>query len=135
TAMFAASASGTAPLSYQWRRNGTAITAATSSTYRTPPTLTSDSGAQFSVSVSNSVGSVTSGAATLTVNAPTYLLSVSPASLSFGNVNMNATATLNVTLTNSGNSNVTISSVSTSTAELSATGVSPGTVIGPGKTV
>jgi hypothetical protein len=69
TATFAVVATGTAPLSYQWQKGGTAIAGATSSSYTTPPTMSSDNGAQFTVVVSNSVGSVTSNAATLTVNA------------------------------------------------------------------
>jgi hypothetical protein len=67
TAIFQVTASGTAPLSYQWRKNGTAITGATSASYTTAATATSDSGSQFTVVVSNSAGSVTSNAATLTV--------------------------------------------------------------------
>jgi hypothetical protein len=134
TATFSVAASGTAPLTYQWKKNGTAISGATAATYTTAGETTADSGAQFSVSVSNSLGSVNSNAATLTVNAPTYLLSAAPTSLSFGNVNTNATSTLNVTLTNSGNSNVTISGVGTSNTELSAGGISSGTVLAPGKT-
>ena len=69
TATFSMSASGTAPLSYQWSKNGAAIPGATSSTYTTPATTSSDNGAQFTILVSNSVGSITSAAATLTVNA------------------------------------------------------------------
>src|SRR5215469_9310129 len=69
TATFAVVATGTAPLSYQWRKNGTAIGGATSSSYTTPITATTDNGEQFTVVVSNSAGSVTSSVATLTVNA------------------------------------------------------------------
>src|SRR5882762_2891368 len=69
TATFSVAATGTAPLSYQWQKNGAAITGATSSTYTTPATTTSDNGAQFTVVVSNSVGKATSNAATLTVSA------------------------------------------------------------------
>src|SRR5437879_4276730 len=69
TALFNVAATGTAPLTYQWRKNSVAITGATSSTYTTPATASSDSGAQFSVGVSNTAGSVTSNAAALTVNA------------------------------------------------------------------
>jgi hypothetical protein len=69
TANFAVVATGTAPLSYQWSKNGAAISGATSSTYTTPATTSSDSGAQFTVVVSNSAGSATSAAATLTVSA------------------------------------------------------------------
>jgi hypothetical protein len=71
-ANFAVVASGTAPLTYQWSKNGNVIVGATGSSYTTPATVSGDSGAQFSVVVSNSAGSVTSNAATLTVNvAPT----------------------------------------------------------------
>ncbi len=68
TATFTVSATGTAPLAYQWRKNGAAISGATSSSYTTPATTSSDNGAQFTVVVSNAVGSVTSNAATLSVN-------------------------------------------------------------------
>ena len=70
TATFSVTATGTAPLSYQWQKNGAAIAGATSSSYTTPAETASDSGAQFSVVVSNSAGTVTSNAAILTVNAP-----------------------------------------------------------------
>ena len=68
TATFGVSATGTAPMSYQWRKNGTNITGATSSSYSTPATTTTDSGFTFSVVISNSAGSVSSNNATLTVN-------------------------------------------------------------------
>jgi hypothetical protein len=60
-------ATGTAPLAYQWRRNGTDIAGATASSYTTPATTLADNGAQFTVVVSNAAGAVTSSAATLTV--------------------------------------------------------------------
>jgi hypothetical protein len=68
-ASFSVTVSGTAPLHFQWKKNGVAISGATSSSYTTPATVTSDRGAQFTVIVSNAAGSVTSLAATLTVNA------------------------------------------------------------------
>jgi hypothetical protein len=67
TAGFAVVASGTPPLQYQWRRNGAAISGATSAGYTTPTLALADSGSSYDVVVSNSAGSVTSGAATLTV--------------------------------------------------------------------
>jgi len=70
TATFSVVASGTAPLSYQWSKNGTAISGATSSSYTTPATMSGDNGATFTVKVTNSVGNQTSNAATLTVNVP-----------------------------------------------------------------
>ena len=68
-ATFTVAASGTAPMSYQWQKNGANIAGATSSSYTTPATATADSGSTFDAVVSNSAGSVTSSAATLTVNA------------------------------------------------------------------
>lgn len=69
TATFTVAASGTAPLAYQWRKDGTNIAGATSASYTTPATTTADSGAAYTVVVSNAAGSVTSAAATLTVAA------------------------------------------------------------------
>ena len=77
-ATFSVSASGTAPISYQWRKNGTSIGGATAATYTTTATATSDSGSQFSVVVSNSTGTVTSNAATLIVNSALMSIIVSP---------------------------------------------------------
>src|SRR5712692_1173492 len=68
TASFIVAAAGTAPLAYQWKKNGVAISGATSASYTTPATTSSDNGAQFTVAISNVAGSVTSGAATLTVS-------------------------------------------------------------------
>jgi hypothetical protein len=67
TATFSVTANGTAPLAYQWQKNGTNIPGATGASYTTPPTTASDNGQTFHVVVTNSVGSVTSSAATLTV--------------------------------------------------------------------
>lgn len=68
-ATFAVVASGTAPLAYQWRRNGSPINGATSASYTTPLNSLADNGAVFSVVVSNAGGSVASNNATLTVTA------------------------------------------------------------------
>jgi hypothetical protein len=68
TATFSVVASGTAPLTYQWQKNGSAITGATAASYTTPVTTTADSGELFRVVVSNSAGNTTSMSATLTVN-------------------------------------------------------------------
>src|SRR5207302_7121906 len=81
TATFAAVAAGTAPLCYQWQKNGAAISGATSSNYTTPATTTSDSGSTFSVVVTNTAGTVTSATATLTVNpAPAPVIQLNPTS-------------------------------------------------------
>src|SRR5467141_3690007 len=73
TATFSVTATGTAPLTYQWQKNGVAISGATSTSYTTPATTTSDNGTQFTVAVSNSQGSVTSNAATLSVGTTTLV--------------------------------------------------------------
>ncbi len=66
-AAFAVTATGTAPLAYQWRRNGINISGATAASYLLPAAQAGDNGAQFSVQVSNAAGAVTSAAAVLTV--------------------------------------------------------------------
>src|SRR6202022_3059418 len=50
-------------------KGGVNIAGATAASYSTPVTTTSDNGASFAVVVSNTVGTVTSAAAALTVNA------------------------------------------------------------------
>jgi hypothetical protein len=67
TASFTVAAAGTAPLTYQWQKNGTAISGATSASYTTPATVDADNGATFTAVVSNSAGNATSNAATMTV--------------------------------------------------------------------
>ena len=70
TAWFGVTASGGAPLSYQWRKNGVNIVGATSSFYTTPATVAEDNGSLYSVVVTNGGGSVTSNNAKLTVKTP-----------------------------------------------------------------
>ena len=73
TATFTITANGSEPLSYQWQQstdNGqswTDISEAKAATYTTVATTTSMNGYQYRCVVSNSAGSVTSDAATLTV--------------------------------------------------------------------
>jgi hypothetical protein len=66
-ATFGVTANGTGPLAYQWYMNGIAISGATSSTYTTPPTTSSNNGAVYTVTVANSAGSVTSNSASLAI--------------------------------------------------------------------
>lgn len=66
SATFTVAATGTAPLAYQWRLNGTDIAGATSATY-TRVTALADTGAAITVRVSNAAGAVVSQAAALTV--------------------------------------------------------------------
>jgi hypothetical protein len=67
TATFSVMATGSGTLTYQWYMNGTAISGATAATYTTPVTTANNNGEQFTVTVSNSAGSITSNAAVLTV--------------------------------------------------------------------
>ncbi len=62
-------ATGTQPLSYQWRLNGTNLAAATTSSLVFANVQVSDSGT-YSVFLSNSVGTLVSSNAILTVNPP-----------------------------------------------------------------
>lgn len=64
---FEVNAIGTSPLSYQWLKNGVNIVGANSPSLHIPAALTADCGATFRAVVTNHAGSVTSGAATLTV--------------------------------------------------------------------
>jgi uncharacterized repeat protein (TIGR01451 family) len=68
-ATFTVSATGTAPLSYQWQFNGGAIVGATLSTYTESGVQLSDGG-NYSVTVSNSAGGLISSNALLTVVSP-----------------------------------------------------------------
>lgn len=68
TATFSTTATGDGPLSYQWERDGKAISSATTASYTTSPATATDNGAKFRVVVRNSAGSATSNLATLSVN-------------------------------------------------------------------
>jgi hypothetical protein len=68
SATYSVTATGSS-LNYQWAKNGAAIAGATGSSYTTPATTFADTGANFTVTVSNSAGTVSSNAASLTVTA------------------------------------------------------------------
>jgi hypothetical protein len=133
TATFSVAATGTAPMTYQWNKGGAAISGAISISYTTPATTMADSGAQFTVTVTNPAGKTTSAAATLTVTAATLVLNASQTSLNFSSVNLGSNNILPVTFANGGNSNVTISNVTMSGAGFSATGVQSGQILTPGQ--
>jgi Bacterial Ig domain/Immunoglobulin domain len=106
TASFSVVASGTAPLSYQWQKNGANISGATFASYITPATTSADNGSTFQVVVSNSAGSMTSSAASLTVNPdtiPPIVAITSPVS--------GATVSGTITVTASASDNVAVASV------------------------
>jgi hypothetical protein len=97
TATFSASANGTAPLSYQWRKDGAAIVGATASTLAVAAIPVSAAGT-YSVVVSNAFGSATSGNVTLVVVAPP-VIATQPTSQSTG---LGGTAAFSVTATGIG---------------------------------
>ncbi|MCX7590677.1 MAG: immunoglobulin domain-containing protein [Kiritimatiellae bacterium] len=73
-ASFTVGAAGSAPLGYQWRRNGVAIAGATGPKYTLATTSAADDGMRFDVVVSNPYGSVTSAVAWLTVRVSPSIL-------------------------------------------------------------
>jgi hypothetical protein len=75
-ASFSVSAGGTAPLRYQWQRNGANIAGSTASTYRLANAQPANAG-QYTVVVSNNGGVATSAPANLTVD---YSLTVTTSS-------------------------------------------------------
>src|SRR5262249_8722729 len=87
-------ASGTSPLNYQWRKDGNPISGATSPTLAINRASTSDAGT-YTVTLTNTAGSVTSDPAVLTVIVPPSI-ATPPASQI---VNAGATASLAVAAT------------------------------------
>lgn len=65
-ASFSVTATGTQPITYQWRKNGVNISGAMSATYTISSVVPADAG-NYSVVASNSAGTVTSNNAALTV--------------------------------------------------------------------
>lgn len=98
-------ASGTAPLSYQWRKgttvlaNGARISGVTTDTLAINGALTSDAG-NYSVVITNLVGSITSAVARLTVLVPPKITSAT-------NLNGRQGAPLTYTITATGTTPIT----------------------------
>ena len=67
SASFSVTASGVPAVSYQWSRDGTPISGATNAIYSMASVQGADNGAVFSVEVANSVNTLSSSDATLTV--------------------------------------------------------------------
>lgn len=66
SATFTVTASGTAPLTYQWTKNGVPVAGANGASYSTPIISVADGGSSFQVIVSNAASSAASNLATLT---------------------------------------------------------------------
>ena len=95
TAAFSVTATGSAPLAYQWRFNGTNLAGATNDDYSFNNAQSNLAGA-YTVVVTNMVGAVTSLVATLTVSDPAPIILTNPASLT---VTVGATASFTVSAT------------------------------------
>lgn len=68
TAAFSVTATGTGTLTYEWRRNGVAVTGGATPSYTTPILTAGDDGSQYTVHIADSyANAITSNAATLTV--------------------------------------------------------------------
>jgi hypothetical protein len=75
TVTLTVAASGTPPLSYQWRKNGASLSGATGTSLTLASVTTADAGS-YTVVVSNAGGSVTSDTAILTVNTATFTVAL-----------------------------------------------------------
>ena len=85
--------------------------------------------------VSSAPNSPATVALSATGAAPSYAMSLSPASVSFGSVNTGSTAAQTVTLSNTGNSAITIAQVSATGTGISIGGPAAGTTIAPSGSV
>ena len=83
TVAFSVVVTGTAPLSYQWRRNGGDLIGETKASLTLPQVQAANAG-DYSVVVGNSAGSVTSVIAALTVNTPPAFVGIKAASVAEG---------------------------------------------------
>ena len=91
-ATFTVSATGTAPLGYAWRKNGSAIAGATAATFVVPVAQAADAG-NYTVVVTNAAGSSTSDIAALTVTLPPPVIGTHPVNQV---VNLGATVSFGV---------------------------------------
>lgn len=98
SATYSVTATGSAPLSYQWYKNGSPIGDATAASYTTPATTANDNNSTFSVVVTNAADNTPPSAATLTVNVRPNI-DTQPQSAT---VKAGASATFSVTATGSG---------------------------------
>ncbi len=99
-ATFTVAVSGTAPFTYQWYFNGTALGGATAASYTVADAQLSQAGS-YSVSVANSNGTVTSAGAVLTVSLPAGYPDITSQPQST-TVTFDGTATLTVAVAGAG---------------------------------
>ena len=85
--------------------------------------------------VSNAPNSPASVALSGTGTAATTTMTLSPATVSFGNVNLGSSATQNLQLTNTGNSTVTVTQVAASGTGITVSGAATPLTLAPSQTV
>ncbi len=95
-ASFQVTATGTAPLTYQWRKNGNNIPGATSANFTIPNTVDTDAGS-YDVVVGNIANSISSNIAVLTILGASPFISLQPQSTT-----ISAGATVSLTVTAAG---------------------------------
>ncbi len=78
SATFTIAATGSAPISYQWTRNGSVIPGATRDSYAIPSVAMSDTKSLYAVNVANAAGALFSQSAELTVNPTAPSFSIMP---------------------------------------------------------
>lgn len=102
TISLSVTASGTSPLAYQWNIGGSAVNGATLNSFVKANAQVSDSGS-YTVTVTNSAGSITSSVASVTVTNPAVaIIGVNPNSLAFGIVPTNTVTALSFNVQNVG---------------------------------
>ncbi len=103
TATFTVAATGSAPLAFQWQKNSSDISGATSASYTTPVLAAADSGSRYRCVVSNPHGTATSNEALLIVTrvlAPTITAEPTPKTVQDGQpASFSVTATGSAPLT------------------------------------
>lgn len=96
SATFSVTATGTAPMSYQWRFNSTNIAGATSASY-TKANVQATNAGNYSVVVSNLAGTVTSSTAILAVNSPPSITAQPQSQMAIAGTNVTFTVGVNGT--------------------------------------
>lgn len=122
SATFTVEVSGTAPISYQWYRDGQPIAGANGDTLTLDHLTTADDGATIYVVVSNDAGDAQSNTVTLTVTAP-----VCTGPLRIGNFPGPTSTPTSITLDNAGNATALWSQPAGGNSPLYASRYSPGT--------
>jgi len=128
---FSVTATGTAPLSYQWYKGISPISGATGSSY-TISSVTADDAGYYSVVIYNACGSATSNAATLTVHKrqTSLTLTLNPASVVIGQA---STVTVTVEDTSPGTKQTPTGTINLSGSGVTFTGLCALTEVTLGK--